>query len=622
MSNKHSKEDAGVFTLSEKIHILENYFNALMTRLSKNLTTFENAMLQEDKAKRAEFLDRIFHAQLGQLTTGLSPAAILIAYTDWWAHTTIAPNRCLQLMESAFDKMNDFYQNLSEFAANKNTNCFDIEDKRFHERFKDEGWREWPYCAVANSFMLWEDWWQEASQIRGMAKDHRELVSFIRYQWINALSPENNPLLNPTVLEKTLETSGKNLIDGWQNFQEDFWRYLKGEPVAGAKEFVVGKDVAITEGKVVYRNDLIELIQYAPQTETVYPEPVLIIPAWIMKYYILDLSPHNSLVNYLVKQGHTVFMISWKNPDASYRNYGMQDYIKKGALEAINAINGITGRDNIHATGYCIGGTLLSMAASYMARHHDDRLKTITLFAAQTDFEEAGELMTFIDENQLCYLEDIMFTQGYLRGDQMSATFELLRPKELIWSKGVQRYLLGERLPLNDLMAWNADTTRLPYKMQTEYLRKLNLNNDLAEGDYIIDGEPVALEDIKSPLFVVSTEQDHIAPWKSVYKIHLYTSTVDITFVLANRGHNGGIVSEPGHKGRSYRIGKTRADTAYIAPETWYQEHKRHKGSWWPKWHQWLAKHSGKKITPPGIGAPEKGYRILEDAPGRYVMEK
>ncbi|GGI88226.1 PHA/PHB synthase family protein [Legionella impletisoli] len=622
MANKRLKKDANLFTFSEKIQVLEDHFNTSMTRLSKGMKTFENAMLQEDKAKRAEFLDRIFHAQLGQMTTGLSPAAILIAYTDWWAHTVIAPNRCLQLMESAFDKMIDFYQNLIEYAANKNTNCFDTEDKRFHERFKDEGWHEWPYCAVANGFMLWEDWWQEASQIRGVAKDHRELISFFRYQWLNALSPENNPILNPVVLEKTLETSGKNLIDGWQNAQEDFWRHLKGDRPVGAEEFVVGKDIAVTQGKVVYRNDLIELIQYAPQTETVYPEPVLIIPAWIMKYYILDLSPHNSMVNYLVKQGHTVFMISWKNPDASYRNYGMQDYLKKGVLEAINATQSITGQKNIHATGYCIGGTLLSMAASYMARHYDDRLKTVTLFAAQTDFEEAGELMTFIDENQLSYLEDIMFSQGYLRGDQMSATFELLRPKELIWSKAVQRYLLGERPPLNDLMAWNSDTTRLPYKMQKEYLRNFHLNNDLAEGDYLIDGEPVALEDIKSPLFVVSTEKDHIAPWKSVYKIHLYANGSEITFVLANRGHNGGIVSEPGHKGRSYRIGKSAANAPYIAPEKWHHEHKSHKGSWWPKWHRWLAKHSGKKIAPPGIGAPEKGFQILEDAPGHYVLEK
>jgi len=601
---------------------IEQSIKSVMNEMTDSMTSLEEVMNAQDPGKRAEILDRIFHANLGMTTTGLSPAALVVAYTDWYTQTLMSPNMRLELIRSACNKQADFWNNISEYLYKKNTDCFDTKDRRFHERFTSDYWKEWPYCAIAQSFLRMEDWWQEATEVRGLEKNHKELVSFVLYQWLNVLSPENIPFLNPHLGEKIIDTKGQNLIDGLKNWQDDFQRRLMGEKPAGAEQFIVGQDVAITPGKVVYRNDLIELIQYTPQTKTVYPEPMLIIPAWIMKYYILDLSPHNSMVDYLVKKGHSVFMISWKNPDATYRDYGMQDYLKRGILAALDAITAITGQKQIHTAGYCIGGTLLVMAASYLARHHDKRLKTISLFAAQTDFEEAGELMTFIDENQLCYLEDIMFSQGYLRGDQMSSTFNLLRSKELIWSKSIQRYLLGERNKMTDLLAWNEDTTRLPYKLHAEYLRDLHLNNELAEGEYKIDGAPVTIEDIETPLFVVATEKDHIAPWKSVYKIHLYAKLADITFVLANKGHNGGILSEPGHAKRSYRLGKTSASSHFQAPESWYAGHKSHKGSWWAPWHRWIASASGKKGTPPSMGAPEKGYEVLDDAPGTYVREK
>ncbi|MCP0913660.1 MULTISPECIES: PHA/PHB synthase family protein [Legionella] len=601
---------------------IQENFAAIMGKMKEQMVSLEDAIFAKDAKTRAELLDRIFHANLGMMTTGLSPAALTVAYTDWLAHLAIAPNKRLELAELAFKQLADFYKNVSEYLFVRETACFDIKDKRLKHRFQSDEWKAWPFCAIAQGFLNLEEWWREALDIRGVARNHKDLISFVCYQWLDAFSPENNIFLNPDVIKKTLQTKGQNLIDGWQNWQEDFWRYLKGERIAGTENFIVGKDVAVTKGKVVFRNELFELIQYQAQTKTVYPEPMLIIPAWIMKYYILDLSPQNSLVDFMVKRGHTVFMISWKNPDAHYRNYGMEDYLKKGILQAMDVVTDISGQEQIHATGYCIGGTILTMAASYMARHKNRHLKTITLFAAQTDFEEAGELMTFIDENQLCYLEDIMFSQGYLRGDQMSAAFELLRSKELIWSKGVGRYLLGERQPLKDLLAWNSDVTRLPYKLHAQYLRYFHLNNDFVKGEYKIDGKLIALEDIRLPLFVVATEKDHIAPWKSVYKIHLYTKWTDITFVLTNKGHNGGIIAEPGHDNRSYRIGKTEAASHYKTPEDWYDEQSSHPGSWWPVWHEWIAAYSGTKISPPRLGNPEKGYKPICNAPGRYVKER
>jgi poly[(R)-3-hydroxyalkanoate] polymerase subunit PhaC len=389
----------------------------------------------------------------------------------------------------------------------------------------------------------------------------------------------------------------------------------------GAEAFRPGHEVAVTPGEVVYRNRLIELIQYTPATPDVYAEPLLIVPAWIMKYYILDLSPSNSLVKYLVGRGHTVFMISWHNPGVDDRDLAMDDYLRLGVIDALQAIRTIVPDRKVNALGYCLGGTLLSVAAAYLAREKRDWLNSVTLLAAQTDFTEAGELMLFIDDSQLDYLEDIMWDQGYLDTKQMSGAFQLLRSNDLIWSRLVNEFLLGRRQPMNDLMAWNADTTRMPYRMHSEYLRQLLLNNDLFEGRYKVDGRPIVLSDIRVPMFVVSTERDHVAPWRSVYKINLLCDT-DVDFLLTSGGHNAGIVSEPGHLNRHYRLSHRPAGEAYVDHEIWRQQMKEQQGSWWPTWADWLEAKSSGRVAAPEMAAPHNGYPGLGPAPGRYIFER
>jgi polyhydroxyalkanoate synthase len=364
----------------------------------------------------------------------------------------------------------------------------------------------------------------------------------------------------------------------------------------------------------VVRNAQIELIQYAHETPKVGAQPILFVPAWIMKYYILDLSPGNSMVRWLVGQGHTVFMISWCNPGAAMRDTSLDDYRTEGVMAAIGAVEAICGETKIHAVGYCLGGTLLSIAAATMARDGDARLASLSLFAAQTDFTEAGELQLFITTDQLDFLNDMMQTQGYLSSAQMGGAFQMLRSNDLVWSHAIHDYLLGEQPAPFDLMAWDADGTRLPARMHIEYLRSLFLQNDLAEGRFEVAGRPVALDDIKLPMFVVGTERDHIAPWHSVFKLHLLNNGA-LTFVLTSGGHNAGIVSEPGHAHRHFRIRTRAAGARTLGPDEWQQDTAQQDGSWWVEWESWLSRLHGRHVAPPPMGA------ALCDAPGTYVLE-
>ena len=490
-------------------------------------------------------LDQPLHAALASLTAGLSPAALSLGGADWAQHLILSPDKQIELLERASLNWLHFLEYCPRaFLDSKCEACIegDLNDKRF----ANPVWEAWPFNALSQGFLLTQQWWHHATTgVKGVSKHHENVVSFVARQCLDVVSPANFPFTNPEVIAITMQQGGANLVLGFLNFVEDCRRHLSGEMPVGMERFQVGRNIAVTSGQVVARNRLMELIQYAPTSTEVHPEPILIVPAWIMKYYILDLSPENSLVKYLVDQGHTVFMVSWKNPRTEDKDLDIEDYLALGVRNALDAIASIVPDRRVHGVGYCLGGTLMAIAAAAMARDRHERLATITLFAAQTDFNEAGELMLFIDDAEVSFLEDTMAERGYLDSSQMAGAFQLLRSNDLIWSRLVREYLMGERKPVFDLLAWNADATRMPARMHSTYLRRLLLNNELAEGHFEVDDRPISLRDIRVPVFAVSTISDHIAPWRSVYKIQALTDA-DVTFVLSNGGHNAGIVNPPG----------------------------------------------------------------------------
>jgi polyhydroxyalkanoate synthase subunit PhaC len=555
-----------------------------------------------------------------RLTQGVSPHAQFAAWFDWLSHLGRAPGRQLELSLTAFI----FGVRLLRLAAHygsESAAALSFSARDSDRRFSDPAWEKMPYLFWQQVFLAQEAWWRSATrEVRGMSSKNATHVSFMAHQFLDIMSPSNLPWFNPVIIERTISESGANLVRGMSNFMQDMLCAVAMEPGPSADGFRVGEDIAATPGEVIYRNDLIELIQYKPTTTEVIAEPVLIVPAWIMKYYVLDLLPHRSLVRYLLDRGLTVFMISWRNPTAADRDLAFDTYRTSGVMAALNIVNTVVPDRRVHACGYCLGGTLLAIAAATMARDGDERLATATLLAAQTDFSEAGELMLFVDESQVAFLEDMMWDQGVLNTRQMAAAFRALRSNDLVWSRMMGEYLLGERDATTDLTAWNADQTRMPYRMQ--YLRGLFLENRLTAGRYAVDGRVIALKDIRIPMFVVGTETDHIAPWRSVYKLHLFTDN-DLTFVLTNGGHNAGVVSEPGHKGRSYHVATRRRGTRYVDSDTWLAAAMPQTGSWWPEWIGWLHKHSRlERGAPPAVGASSHGITPLAPAPGLYVHQR
>ena len=576
-------------------------------------------MSEESASKRllthetARNIDHEVRGQVASLTRGLSPVDVSTAVLDWAGHLALSPAKLLSLAESAV--RNGIELGELNGKALRQDGVPPVADRRM----QGELWQQWPFNVLAHGHRLAKEFTAEAtSGIDGVGKNHEQLVRFLALQVVELLSPANMPLTNPEFLAATRDEKGGNLRRGATNLIEDLRRKRNGQQAQGLEDFVVGKDIAITPGKVIYQNRLIELIQYEPQTDEVAAEPVLIVPAWIMKYYILDLSPHNSMVNYLVGKGKTVFIISWKNPGVEDRDIGMHDYLHEGVLAALDAVSNVAPDNQVHAVGYCLGGTLLSIAAAYMAREGDDRLKTMSLFAAQIDFREAGEITTLLGESTFAFLEALMRKQGYLGMENMVGAFSSLRVSDLVHAPRVQRYLLGEDRSLNDLMAWNEDGTRLPYKMHSEYLRNCYMENNLAEARYEFDGKPICVGDITVPSFVLGTVTDHVAPWKSVYKA-LRLMDNELTFALTTGGHNAGIVSGPEHPRRKHQIATRAPGDLYCDPDRWADSTEVVDGSWWPAWNDWLDWHTSGKTAAPAMGNPDAGLEAKRSAPGEYV---
>ena len=556
-------------------------------------------------------IDLALNAALGRLTGYVSPAALAGAWQDWANHLLLSPAKQMELGVQAITNLQRWLQYSA--SAMFGTAAEPVQPLAQDKRFNDPLWHAWPWNQISQGFLLTQQWWHRAtSGVRGVSAHHSDVVTFITRQMLDGIAPSNFIATNPVAQQVTLASGGQNLLHGLLRAGTDLRRGLAG--TSAPVSYLPGRDVAITPGKVVLENHLIELLRYDPVTPQVHAVPLLIVPAWIMKYYILDLSPHNSLVRYLVEHGHTVYMISWKNPQADDRDLSLDDYRRLGVMAALDAVVRETGAPQVNACGYCLGGTLLAIAAAAMARDGDERLASMTLLAAQVDFTEPGELSLFIDESQVSFLEAVMWQQGYLDTRQMAGAFQLLRSNDLIWSRRLRHYLLDIPDHDNDLASWNADATRMPCRMHSQYLRHLFLKNSLASARLLVDGRPVSLTDIHIPIFAVGTMTDHVAPWRSVYKI-IPLSDTSVTFLLTTGGHNAGVVSPPDKAGRSYQVSTHEHDGPYIDPDTWQAETRQREGSWWPAWEHWLARQAGAWIDPP------PPPRSLRDAPGNYVLQ-
>jgi polyhydroxyalkanoate synthase subunit PhaC len=561
---------------------------------------------------------------LARLANGISPASVTLAYADWLSHLVTSPARQTALAGSAARKGLLWLQYAVQAGFGDCPLCASTTPN--DKRFIAPEWHRPPFSGLAQAFLLQQQWWDEAmTGVRGVSAHHEDVAGFTARQWLDMWSPSNFIATNPEVLKETATQGGTNLVTGAANWWHDAMAVLTDGRPRGVEAFEPGKGVALTPGKVVFRNDLIELIQYQPATADIAAEPVLIVPSWILKYYILDLTPQDSVVKYLVDNGHTVFMLSWRNPNGADRELRMNDYLSLGVLSAIEAVRSATPGVRIHAAGYCLGGTLLAIAAAVLGARNRNPLKTVSLLAGQVDFSQPGELGLFIDESQIAFLEGLMAERGYLDGRQMAGAFQLINSKDLVWSKLVHEYLMGAQSPMTPMKAWNADATRLPARMHSEYLRGLYLHNDLAEGRYLVDGRPVRLAEINVPVFGVATERDHVSPWESVYKIHDLVRA-PVSFALASGGHNVGIVSPAGgplaHAQASYRFASHPASKAPSKPQGWLDVATPHPGSWWPCWNEWLRQNaSGKRRAPPPVKALLHEGQPLA-APGTYVHQR
>ena len=486
-------------------------------------------------------------------------------------------------------------------------------------RFKDPEWERNPYFDFWKQFYLITTRWLDEvlEQTEGLDDRTRQRAAFYVKQLASALSPSNFPFTNPEVLRETLSSSGKNLVQGMANLVHD----IEGSGAiisisqTDVQAFEVGRNVATAPGKVVFQNELLQLIQYSPSTEAVHERPLLIVPPWINKFYILDLTAPKSFIRYMVGKGFTVFVVSWVNPDERLAHKTFEDYMTEGLLAATDAVKRETGTDKVNVIGYCVGGTLLGTTLAYLAARGEEPFSSATFFAAQVDFSNAGDLLLFIDDTQLKALEEMMAERGYLDGSRMATVFNLLRPKDLIWPYIVNNYMLGKKPFPFDLLYWNQDSTRMTPANHNFYLREFYHENKLARGQMTIGGVKLDLAKVKLPVYELCAKEDHIAPAKSVF-IGSRLFGGPVTYVLAGSGHIAGVINPPGDKVKyQYWTNDKKAATL----EAWFESAKEHPGSWWPHYAEWLGQYSGAKVPPREAGAK---LGVIEAAPGSYVKTK
>ena len=548
----------------------------------------------------------------------VDPLYLTNTFMDFTAKMLADPNKLLQAQMELWNQYVKLWEVTAKRMMGQPVEPM-AEPAKGDKRFADPAWRdEVVFDYLKQSYLLTARWLQgTVKEVEGVDDKTAQKVEFYTRQFIDAMSPSNFAMTNPQVVKATIESKGENLVKGLQNLLTDLERGKGNLAIrqTDMNAFKVGGNVATSPGKVVYQNEVMQLIQYAPATEQVWQMPLLIVPPWINKFYILDLKPQNSFIKWATEHGYTVFVISWVNPGAELIHLTFEDYMKKGPLAALDAIEKATGEKKVSAIGYCIGGTLMATTLAYMAARNDDRIAACTFFTAQVDFTEPGELGVFIDEDQLAGVEQAMSKKGYLEGTEMATTFNMLRANDLIWSFVVNNYLMGKDPFPFDLLFWNADATRMPAAMHSYYLRNMYQKNLLAKpGGLVVDNVPIDLKKISIPVYIQAGKDDHIAPAKSVYKAtQIYSGPV--RFMLAGSGHIAGVVNPPSAKKYMHWLNETPKNPATL--EEWRAGATEFPGSWWNDWDKWLSAKSGAKVPArvPGSG----GLPAIEDAPGSYV---
>ncbi|WP_298564019.1 class I poly(R)-hydroxyalkanoic acid synthase [uncultured Aliiroseovarius sp.] len=537
--------------------------------------------------------------------------SVVAAYSKIALEMMSRPDALLALQKASFQKLADFWT--TGFIGNDDT----VPDRRF----KDKAWGEDPFSrAFRDAHLALEKATMEIMNRFPKGSKEQLRAEFYTRQLLSALAPSNFFALNPAARKKFLETKGQSLLDGFSNFLDDLERGDGRLDIAtnDTGAFVVGRDLGTTPGKVIFQNDMMQLIQFEPRTKTQYKKPILFVPAWINKYYIMDMREKNSLVRYMLDRGHTVFIISWVNPGPEHAEKSFESYMNEGPLAALDVIEQVTGEHKINILGFCIGGILVTATLAYLAAKGDNRIASATTLATMVDFTDVGEIGVFIDEDRLVALREHMAKKGHLEDHHMRDMFSMIRENDLIWSFHVMNYLMGNKPPAFDLLYWNSDSTRMPAAMLLWYLEEIYLRNALRQpGGLSLNGTAIDIGKIKAPFFVLATKDDHIAPWHSIYPTTRLLGG-DVKFVLGGSGHIAGVINPPGEREKyGYWLNSEYPDT----PDDWLEEAEFSKGSWWPEWAKWLErKDRAAKVTAREPGSEE--YPVIEDAPGSYVLKK